>query len=79
MYDLVGLEPNYDAEPVMIKVRDYAPYGAELARCYDSLCTNEVPEVLDYDTEYNAYEGWYIVKTTAKCYEPETGDIKLPL
>lgn len=54
---------------------EVGPWGAELGRCWDQYCTDEDPEILDFYTDYNIFEGWYILRTTADCYDVN-GDLR---
>jgi hypothetical protein len=75
-YGAFGLEPDADAEPVWFSIDEEPPFGAEIARCFDQQCGNsELPEVIQVGTDYNLYEGWYFIRTTADSYWAN-GDVK---
>jgi hypothetical protein len=77
-YGAFGLQPSAVVEPVYLTVSssDPAPYGAEVGRCQTQTCEDgEVPEILQPNVDYNAYEGWYFLRTTAGCYDV-TGNIR---
>ena len=75
LYGATGIGENLDAEPVYVTVTEPGPWGAEFGRCYDQRCEGEVPEILEYNVDYNIYEGWYILRTTALCYT-ELGEMR---
>jgi len=58
---------------------DVAPFGAEVGRCHTNNCDlsdhPDDPEILTYGQEYNAYERWYFLRTTAASYDAN-GNIK---
>lgn len=79
-YDAFGLEPSAAAEPVYITAVA-GPYGAELGKCSTQGCEAEDEAAMDAavlvtDADYNAYDGWYFLRTTAGCYDPDSGDLK---
>ena len=75
-YDGFGLQPSVVDGPVMITAGADAPFGAEVGRCQTKDCDDgEEPEMLVAEQEYDAYEGWYFVRTTAASYN-EYGELK---
>jgi len=82
-YGAFGLEPTV-LQSQMITIggedgSDTAPFGAEVGRCQAQDCDTENhpddPEILTYGQEYDAYDRWYFVRTTASSYD-SNGDIK---
>lgn len=75
-YGAFGLEPSVVDGPVWISIPEAAPYGAEVGRCQTQTCENdEEAEVLVLGQDYDAYEGWYFVRTTAGCYD-QNGELR---
>lgn len=74
-YEGFGLEPSVvdgDASGLTIQINDMAPYGAEVGRCQTSDCEgNAQEEILEMDTDYDPYHGWYFLRTTASSYDAE--------
>lgn len=64
---------------ISVPSSDPPPYGMEFGRCLgaEMECdyTSEEFEVLELDVEYNAYEGWYFLRTTAAAYSDITGEL----
>ena len=67
-YDGFGLEPSIANGPVMISYDSMPPFGAEPIKCSTKDCDEGEPEVLQLGVEYDAYDGWYSIRTTAACY-----------
>lgn len=75
-YDAFGLQPSVVDGPVMITYDAAAPYGAEVGRCQTKDCEGgEDPEMLVAEVEYDAYHGWYFLRTTAMSYT-EYGELR---
>jgi len=74
-YDEWGLEPSVVDGPVYIQVSGAAPYGAEVGRCQTKSCdgTDEEAqlEILEVGVDYDAYEGWYFLRTTSESYRDD--------
>lgn len=74
-YDGFGLEPSVVNGPVYIQLPEAAPYGAEVGRCQTKSCAGEDAEAqlefLEVGVDYDAYEGWYFLRTTSESYRTD--------
>jgi hypothetical protein len=73
-YDGFGLEPSVvdgDESGSVIQINEMAPYGAEVGRCQVQDCGSGFVEILELDTDYDPYHGWYFIRTTASSYDSE--------